>query len=77
MSEGAKTAGIVLGVVGIVCEAVSIFACWWLSIIGLVLGIVSLCLGSKVLGGIATGGGAIVLILEIVMLATVARMAGH
>lgn len=46
----------------------SIFCFWWLCFVGLTLGIVSVCLGNKVLGWIATGVGAAVSIAEIIFL---------
>lgn len=58
------------GILSIVFSVVSFFIFWWLAIVGLVLGIISLCLGSdskKLLGIIGTALSAISLVLLIIL----------
>lgn len=58
------------GILSVVFSAVSFFIFWWLAVVGLVLGIISLCLGkdkNKSLGFIGTGLSAISLVLFIIL----------
>lgn len=46
-NENEGAAPVVLGLVGLICAIISFFVCWWLGIVGAVLGLIGLCLPGK------------------------------
>lgn len=63
----ASKAGLVLGIIGIVCDGISFFACWWLCIVGMALGLIAMLFPRKVCGIVAMALGAVALIVTVVV----------
>lgn len=68
-----NTKSIILGVISISLAVISFFVFWWLSIVGVALGIVGLALqdtqtSGKVVSGIGTCLGIVLFILSLVIL---------
>lgn len=58
----------VCGILSLVFSIISFFVCWWLSIVGVILGIIGLCDESNGLGIAGTVTGIVSLIVNIVVL---------
>lgn len=71
MGNEENNGGIILGVLAIVCGFISFFVCWWLSIVGIALGLLGLLLPKKTCAGIAVGLNIIMLITNLIVLSAV------
>ena len=70
MNHQENKAGLVLGIIGIVCAGISFFVCWWLCFFAIVLGIVGMFFPERACAGVSLGVGLVSLIATIVVFAS-------
>ena len=69
ITETNKTAGLVLGILSITLGVVSFFVFWWLSIVGLILGIIGVDISSsKILNITGISANSLSLLIFIIFL---------
>lgn len=69
ITKANKTAGLVLGILSITLGIISFFVFWWLSIVGLILGIIGIVISnSKVLNIIGISANSLDLLIFIISL---------
>ena len=69
ITETNKTAGLVLGILSITLGVISFFVFWWLSIVGLILGIIGIVISSsKILNIIGISANSLGLLIFIISL---------